>query len=161
MNRELIEQYANGAEKLAQSIRGLTAEDMAAVPEPGANVGKWTIQQVVIHLADADSVVADRMKRVIAEDNPPLIAFDENKWAAGLHYDERSATDAAKVFELTRKQMATILRKLPESAFARSGMHSEAGKKTLTDLVQMAVNHLEHHLKFIHAKRARMGKEMW
>jgi uncharacterized damage-inducible protein DinB len=161
MNRDLIEQYANGAEKLAQSIRGLTAEDIAAVPDADANVGKWTIQQVVIHVADCDMVFADRMKRVISEENPSLLAFDENKWAAALHYEDQSATDAAKLFELTRKQLATILRRLPESAFARSGMHNQAGKKTLADLVQGSVNHLEHHLKFIHLKRAKMGKEMW
>jgi hypothetical protein len=40
-------------------------------------------------------------------------------------------------------------------------MHSEAGKQTLADIVGKACNHLEHHLKFIHAKRAAMGKEMW
>src|SRR5437763_127122 len=161
MERELIEQYAKGADKLALAIRGLTREDLLAVPDPNANVGKWSIQQVVIHLADCDGVFADRMKRVISEENPPLMEFNENKWAEALFYQEQSGEDAAALFALTRKQMASILKKLPEPAFERFGTHSLAGKKTLADLVKTAVEHLEHHLKFIHAKRAAMGKEMW
>src|SRR5262249_51809452 len=154
-------QYATGAEKLSQAIRGLTAEDLLQVPDPGADVGKWSIQEVVMHLADCEGVHADRMKRLIAEDNPTLMAFDENKWAAKLHYSERDAADAVKLLDLTRKQVATVLRNLPESAFARAGTHSEAGRKTLGDVLKSTVAHFEHHLKFIHAKRAKMGKEMW
>lgn len=160
MNRDMIDLYAAGAEKLSLGIRGLTAEDLKCLPSD-PKVGKWSIQQLVVHLADAEQVTADRMKRVIAEDNPPLVAFDENKWTANLHYDGQSAEDAAKLVELTRKQMAIVLRELPDNAFTRSGMHSESGKKTLASLVEGAVKHLEHHLNYLHAKRAAMGKEMW
>jgi len=161
MSRELVEQYAAGSEKLSQAIRGLTQDDLLTQPAPDPTIGKWSIQEVVIHLADAEQAMADRMKRVIAEDNPMLLAWDENKWAANLHYQKQSAQDAAEIVKLIRKQMSAVLSAVPEAAFNRSGTHSEAGKKTLTDLIKGAVNHLEHHLKFIHAKRAKMGKEMW
>jgi predicted metallo-beta-lactamase superfamily hydrolase len=161
MNRDLIEHYAHGGEKLALAIRGLTVEDLLAPPPTDPGVGKWTIQQVVLHLADCEGVHADRIKRVIAEDNPTLLAFDETRWAAALHYAEQSAEDAVNLVELTRRQLAIVLRKLPDSAFQRSGTHNQAGKKTLADLIQTAADHLEHHVKFIHAKRAKMGKEMW
>lgn len=161
MDRDLIDQYANGGDKLSLAIRGLTREDLLAVPDADANVGKWSIQQVVIHLCDCEQVHADRMKRVIAEDDPPLMAFDENKWVAALNYADQSAEDAVQLVTLLRKQLATTLRKLPDAAFARAGMHSETGRKTLEDLLRGTVNHFEHHLKFIHEKRAKMGKEMW
>ena len=161
MNRELLEHYANGAEKLSQSIRGLTDEDIRAIPDADANVGRWSIQQVVLHLCDCDAVFAVRMKFIIAEDNPTLPGFDENKWTAALQYDKQSAADAVKLFELTRKQIVEICRALPESAFDRAGTHTRVGRQTLTDILKLAVEHLDHHLKFIHAKRARMGKEMW
>jgi len=160
-SRELVEQYAAGTEKLALAIRGLTREDLLAVPDSGANAGKWSIQQVLIHLADSEQVYADRLKWVIAEDNPPLPGFDQDKWAAALHYDDQSGTDALKLIELTRSQTAAILRKLPDKAFDRTGQHSERGKMKLNDLLRYVTEHLEHHVKFIHAKRARMGKEMW
>jgi DinB family protein len=161
-DRSNIERYEKQADELALAIRGLDRDDLlVAPPTDDHNVGKWTIQQVVIHLADSEGVLADRIKRVIAEDNPMLLAFDENKWAGALAYQERSAEDAARLVELTRKQVGQVLHKLPDSAFARIGTHSETGKKTLADLITGAANHLEHHLKFIHAKRAAMGKEMW
>ena len=161
MDRELIEHYARGGETLALSIRGLTPEDLLCKPEKDAGVGLWSIQQVLMHLVDCEQVFAERMKRLIAEDDPPLVAFDENKWAAALHYEDQRAADGLALIDLTRRQMATILRKLPDSAFERAGTHSKRGKVTLLNEMSLAVSHLDHHLKFIHAKRAKMGKEMW
>ena len=162
MNAQTIEDYQAGGTKLEQAIRGLTREDLLAPPPPGEpDIGKWSIQQVVLHLCDSDLVYADRMKRVIAEDNPTLAGYDENKWVAGLHYGEQSAEDAVTLLSTVRRQTARILRKLPESAFARAGTHTEYGKRTLAQLVEGAVRHLDHHIAFIHKKRAAMGKEMW
>ena len=159
--KQLIEQYEAGGEKLALAIRGLTREDLLFVPPADAAVGKWSIQQVAVHLADAELVMADRMKRVIAEDNPQLLAFDENKWTQRLHYDAQSAEDAVQLVHLARRQLALVLRKLAPADFERSGTHSERGRQTLAELLNMAVDHLEHHLKFVRAKREFMGKEMW
>ena|SRR5436190_1689402 len=161
MSRDLIEQYAVGAEKLSLAIRGLTSEDLLCPPNPQWDAGKWSIQQVVMHVADCEQVYADRMKWVISEDNPPLPGFDQEKWAENLHYEEQSAQNAVKLVELTRAQMATVLRKLPDNALSRAGQHSERGPVKVSDLIQYMVEHLEHHVKFIHAKRAKMGKEMW
>ena len=160
-DRSWIDKFEAGGDHVAQAIRGLTRDDLLAAPPAGENIGKWTIQQVVLHLADSEEVHADRMKRVIAEENPTLLAFDENKWQANLYVNEQSAEDAAKLIEVTRKLMVAILRKLPDAAFERSGMHTERGKVTLSDLIIGSAKHLEHHVKFIHAKRAAMGKEMW
>ena len=161
MNAQTIDDYEAGGTKLEQAIRGLTREDLLAPPPGEPDIGRWTIQQVVLHLCDSDLVYADRMKRVIAEENPTLHGYDENKWVAGLHYAEQSAEDAVALLAAVRRQMARILRQLPESAFARSGTHTEYGKRTLAQLVEGAVKHLDHHIGFIHKKRAAMGKEMW
>jgi hypothetical protein len=157
----LIEHYANGAEKLRQAIRGLTPEDLPCVPPADAKVGLWSIQQVIVHLLDSDLVASDRMKRVIAEDNPTLIGFDETKFAENLFYEEQPAEEAAALLEMNRKLMSRVLRKLPASASGRIGTHNQRGRLTLEQLLQGAVDHIEHHLKFIHAKRAWMGKELW
>ena len=101
------------------------------------------------------------MKRVIAEEGAALLAYDENLWAKHLRYEDQSAEDAVALVELSRRQLGRILAKLPNDAFGRTGNHSETGRKTLLDLVAGANKHLDHHLKFIHAKRAAMGKEMW
>ena len=67
MYHDLIEQFERGGEKLAMAIRGLSREDLTCFPIPG----KWSIQQVVIHLMDSDLIACDRMKRTIAEPGRP------------------------------------------------------------------------------------------
>ena len=161
MDRELIEHYEAGGEKLSLAIRGLTGEDLLCVPPADANVGRWSIQQVVVHCMDSDLVSADRMKRMIAEDNPTLIGYDETKFVQNLFYDEQPAEEAAAVVDAHRKLFAKVLRKLPDSAWARKGTHNERGAITVGGYLKSTVDHLEHHIKFIHAKRAHWGKEMW
>jgi len=159
---DLIEHYARGGEKLSLAIRGLTRDDMLQNPPADKpELGKWTIQQVVCHLQDSELVYTDRMKRMIAEPNPTLLAYDENLWVKNLNYGDQSPEDAVALVEISRRQLGRILSKLPNDAFARTGNHTETGRKSLLDLIAGANKHLDHHLKFIHAKRAAMGKEMW
>jgi hypothetical protein len=162
MERELIEQYARGGEKLEQAVRGLTREDILAMPASSdPKVGKWSIQQVVIHLLDSDLIAMDRIKRMIAMPNPQLIGYDENLFIQRLLPEEQSVEDALKILDLSFKNFARVLRKLPDEAFDRPGMHNERGRVTAGEYIGSMVKHMDHHLKFIHAKRAAMGKEMW
>ena len=161
MDPKLIEHYAAGGEKLSLAIRGLTREDLLAVPPADANVGKWSIQQVVIHCMDSDLIATDRLKRMIAEENPTLIGYDENKFVKNLAYDEQPADQAVQIVDLNRKLFTNVLRQLPASVLERKGTHNERGMLSVAKYLQSTVDHLEHHLKFIHAKRANMGKEMW
>ena len=154
---ELVERYAVGESKLKQAIAGLTTEDLLAVPVEG----KWSIQQLVIHVADAELAFADRFKRVIASDNPTLMAWDQDAYITKLFYADQSAEDAAMEVELTRRQMTRVFKKLPAAAFIRTGMHTERGKQTLSDVLTYCINHLEHHLHFLYDKREKLGKLMW
>jgi hypothetical protein len=154
MNRDLIEQYATGGSKLRQSIAGLNVEQLNAFPVPGT----WSIQQIVLHMMDSDLIGSDRMKRIAAEDKPPtLIGYDETAFARGLFYDQLDARLACEVFEKNRLLTAEILRRLPAAAFDRVGLHNERGRVTLADQVKSYVEHLDHHLKFVHEKRRLLG----
>lgn len=153
MDRQLIEAFAKTS-KLAESVAGLTREDLLAKPGPG----DWSIQQVVIHMADSDAIAIDRMKRMIIEDHPTLLWADESAYAEKLFPDEQSIEDALIIFEAGRRQFACVLRCLPESAFERIGIHNKRGPVTLGQMVADYVEHLDYHLKFIFAKRERLGK---
>jgi uncharacterized damage-inducible protein DinB len=150
----LIDRFEAGGQKVREAIAGLSRQDLLAFPVSGM----WSIQQVVIHLQDAELVAIDRMKRIIAEDKPLLVAWDENEFVKNLSYEEQSAEDAAQTLDLARRQMARILRKLPDTAWSRFGIHSERGKVTLGEQLEMYTNHLERHLKFAQEKRAKLGK---
>jgi uncharacterized damage-inducible protein DinB len=156
MKADLVEQYAAGADRVAQAIAGLSRDDLAALPVPGT----WSIQQIVLHLMDSDLISSDRMKRVIAEENPTLIGFDETAFARGLFYEALDAGLAADIFAKNRRLTAEILRRVPDEAFDRFGTHSERGRVTLTQLVQGMVDHLEHHLRFLLDKRRLIAKPL-
>lgn len=160
MDRTIIDKYEAGGAKLQRGLAGLTSEELLWSPPADAGVGKWTIQEIAIHLMDSDLIWSTRMKSIIAEDHPTILSFDEGKFAASLFYADQNALAAADLFDLNRHQFAKVLRKLPDSTFARTGNHSERGSISLEQVVQLVVGHVDHHLGFISRKRDKMGKPL-
>jgi uncharacterized damage-inducible protein DinB len=150
---ELVDNYVAGPRTLRQAVTGLTKEQLTARPVPG----KWSILEVVCHIADFEPVYTERMKRVIALEKPTFLGADENLFAAKLAYHDRDLEEELKIIETTRSQMARILRTLPQSALERVGNHDERGPRTLENLVATITNHIPHHLKFIAEKRKALG----
>ena len=146
---ELIESYLDGPKALRRAVSGMSREQLTARPV----AGKWSTLEVVCHLADFEPILADRMKRVIAEDQPTLVGADENRFAAALNYHGRDVEEELTIIDRTRSQLARILRTLPDAALARVGVHNERGPRTLEQLLQTATNHITHHVKFIEEKR--------
>jgi uncharacterized damage-inducible protein DinB len=145
--------YLAGATSLRAAVAGMTREQQLARPV----AGKWSTLEVVCHIADFEPIFADRMKRVIALDRPQLLAADENLFAKTLAYDDRDLDEELNLIEATRRQLARILRTLPESAAERIGIHSERGPKTLTELLASATGHIPRHVPFIAEKRKALG----
>ena len=150
---QLIEDYVAAPRALRKAVAGMTREQLFGRPVPG----KWSTLEVVCHLCDFEPVYVDRMKRVIAEDKPPLISADEQRFAAALAYHERDLEEELAIVERTRQQMARILRTLPPAAWERVGIHSEAGPLSLKELLTRITNHIPHHVKFIVEKRKALG----
>ena len=150
---ELIDNYLAGPRTLRQAVAGMTREQLLARPVPG----KWSTMEVLCHLADFDPILADRMKRVIAEERPQLVGADEQRFAAALAYDNRDLDEELTIIERTRSQMARILRTLPAEALRRVGVHNERGPRTLEELLTTATNPIPHLVKFIADKRRALG----
>lgn len=150
---EAIDRYERGGVELREACAGLTREEAIARPGPG----DWSIQELVVHLMDMDAVGIDRMKRVVAEDEPTLLNADENAWIANLHPHDQLLEDALTLFEVNRRQWARVLRLLPAEAFKRFGSHNLRGKLTLRELLTIYSDHLDHHLKFLREKRQRLA----
>jgi hypothetical protein len=148
-----IESYLTGVQTLRDAIKGMTPDQLKARPI----AGKWSTQEVICHLADFDPILADRMKRVISHDNPTLLGADENLFAATLSYNDRDIEVELDVIENTRKQLARVLRRLPDAAFQRIGTHNERGPISLEKWLTIATNHIPHHVQFILEKRRALG----
>src|SRR4051812_39704573 len=92
---EMIDAYLDGPVQLRRAVAGLSAEQLRARPV----ADKWSALEVVCHLADFDPILADRMKRIIALDNPQLIGADEQRFAAVLAYHERDVEEELTIIE--------------------------------------------------------------
>jgi uncharacterized damage-inducible protein DinB len=149
----LIDEYLKGPAILRQAVAGMSREQLLARPV----AGKWSTLEVVAHLADFDPILAERMKRTIALEKPTFLGADENLFVSHLAYPDRDLEEELTIIEKTRQQMARILRKLPDSALERVGVHNERGPKTLEQLLTGTTNHILHHVKFIGEKRRALG----
>ncbi|MEI8376702.1 MAG: DinB family protein [Planctomycetota bacterium] len=151
----LIDNYLDGPQLLRKAVAGMSREQLMARPIPG----KWSTLEVICHLADFEIVCGDRIKRVIAENEPTLFGGDPDLFAARLAYDQRNAEEELLLIELIRKQVARILRTLKAEDFQRRGIHSEAGPLTLETLIQRMTGHITHHVQFIEEKRKAMAQQ--
>ena len=156
MDRQVIEEYVACGPLLREAVAGLTREDLTARPGPG----KWSILELVLHLTDSDAIAIDRMKRMLTEDNPPLLYADESAYVEGLCSHEQSLDDALTLFEVGRRQFARVLRALPDEAFDRRGMHNRRGVMTVGGMVKDYIEHVTYHLRFLYDKRTRLGKPL-
>ena len=149
----LIDQYAAGPKLLREATAGMTRDQLLARPV----AGKWSTLEVVCHLADFELVYADRLKRVIAEDEPTMFGGDPDVFAARLAYHSRDLAEELALVESCRQSTTRILRTLSEADFSRVGKHSEAGPLSLATLLERVTGHLPHHAKFISEKRKALS----
>ena len=149
----LLTEYLGGPGELHEAVRGMTSAHLTARPIPG----QWSTLEVLCHLADAESVFADRVKRILAEDNPPLPFADPKLFAPALAYTQRDAEVELDMIDVTRRQLVTILAAVPADDLLRTGLHSTEGLVTARQVVEKAVRHLRHHATFILEKRKALG----
>jgi hypothetical protein len=138
---ELLERFRRGPELLAVAITGAAGPEFDFTPE----AGKWSIRQIMAHVSDSELVGADRFRRVIAEENPTLVGFDQDAWAANLDYLKRKPSQALEMFRRIRAESYELLKDLPEQVFERAGNHTERGSITLRQLLQIYAEHAENH----------------
>jgi hypothetical protein len=139
----LLERYRRGPEVLAVVLTGVFGEEEDYVTAPG----KWGIRQIIAHLADTELVFASRFRQVIAEPAPPLLAFDQEKWARNLDYARRKPKQSLETLRRLRAENHELLRALPPDAFDRVGNHSQDGPLTLCQLLERLTSHTEHHAR--------------
>ena len=146
---ETLERFRRGPELLAVMLTGVYGDEIDYATAPG----KWSIRQLTAHLADTELVAAQRFRSVIAEDQPKLIAFDQEAWARNLDYGRRLPKQSLETFRRLRAENYELLKALPESAFERTGMHSVRGAVSLGQMLTTFADHVESHARQMQAIR--------
>jgi hypothetical protein len=146
--RTLVEALGTSPARLAALIGGV--DDAMLDREPGA--GEWTARTVAAHLRDDEfMVMRPRIERILVEDEPDLVPFDEQAWAANRRHgaDERDAL--LEGFAVQRAATVPILAGLSEEQWRRLGRQPEIGVFDLRWWVEHVLEHDENHLQQIEA----------
>lgn len=134
---------------LRKLLKGLTEKQLSRRPAPG----KWSIKEIVAHLADGEVILGSRYRLVAAHDRPAIAAYDQDLFVELLGADAASAEELVADFEMARAVNLGLLVRLPDEAFARVGIHSERGEESLGTMVALYAGHDRIHLDQIETIR--------
>lgn len=133
----------SGTSQAASSaIAGLSRDEMATAEAPG----KWSIAQVLQHLADSEVVLAWRLRMILAHDQPSIQGYDQDLWASRLKYDSVDPKEALADFTAFRRANLRLLAKSSAEERSRYGIHAERGKETVAHIMKLYSGHDRLHL---------------
>jgi len=138
----LLMSYAAGPRRLAQALEAVPPAALDFSPGPG----RWSIRTIVLHLAESELHGYLRARTIIAEPGSPVLAYDQDAWAASLDEGSQPVDEALDLFRLLREMMARQLRALPEEAWTRHMVHPQRGNVTLEQWLGIYDGHLGVHL---------------
>ena len=118
--------------------------------------GKWSILEVVQHLADSELVGGFRLRMVMAHDRPPLMGYDQDLWATRLRYRDVELRDAVDQFAALRRANVRIWENLGPTDLIRAGVHSERGEESLERMRQLYAGHDLLHTRQLERIRAAL-----
>ena len=138
---QLIEQLEATRDETLKYF-ALGEEDLARTYAPG----KWSVRYVLLHLADSETVLFDRIRRTLSEPRQVLWVYDEAAWAKGLDYSRVPLDISRGVYEAVRSAIIYYAGQYYEEKGHLEFVHSVTGVRTLKDEFDKVASHNEHHL---------------
>ncbi len=140
--------------KIARLVRGQAASKLRKRPAPG----KWSVAEILAHLADCETVTAWRIRQILGAPGTPIQPFDQDAWAAALHYEKRDARKSLAHFTAVREANLALLESLAPEQWKHYGMHAERGQESIEHILRLNAGHDINHLKQIERLLAREKK---
>ena len=148
--RDPLEVQAQFVESLGRAIEGLDDAQLRTPEAPG----KWSVIEVVQHLADIEIVYGYRYRTVLGDDEPTISGFDQDGWAGTFRYREADLRAALTQIGIMRESNLRLLRTLTEKQRDRVGQHAERGAESLWRTVELVAAHDLVHLAQIERIKA-------
>src|SRR3954454_11362830 len=139
------------ASRIAEMCSELSEEQIATPPAPG----KWSIHEIVAHLTDNETMVQSRVRLMLFEDNPTLVAYDQDRWVTGWIREKEPFAATLERFRVLRDSTVRVFRNTPELDLRRYGRHAERGIQTVNDYIVITAGHDINHLSQIEGIRTR------
>jgi len=151
--KQKIKRYGKGYALLKEALADIPRKAWHFKPTPS----DWSIQEIIIHLADSETNAAMRARMLAAEPGRAVMAYDQDKWATNLNYQEQDARAALKLVNYARKTTHKWLKTLPDAVFANTVTHSEYDKPYSFEMwLSIYPEHIPGHIEQI-----KKNFELW
>ncbi len=137
---QLIREYRQGYELIADALKHVGAQSMDRKPSPD----DWSPRQIVHHLADSEMTGAIRLRRLLTEEKPVIVGYNEQAYAQRLYYD-RPFEASLELFRSSRATTAEILDRMTKAEWRREGTHTESGRYTVETWLGTYAAHGREH----------------
>ena len=151
---KLIEQYRGGYAAIVEALIRITPEELDGRAAPG----RWTVREIVHHLADSEMTAAIRLRRLLAEDRPEIKGYDQDEFARRLHYD-RPHEKSLELFKSVRDSTTELLERMQPADWLREGTHNEVGRYSTETWLTIYASHAHKHALQIRAARDAARKK--
>ena len=151
--RDPLKLQAAAPAKLAKLLKGVSPAKARKRPAPE----KWSIAEIVAHIADTELVGGYRIRAILGQPGTPVIAYDQDAWVTALHYDKRDLQKSFEQYRALREANLALLKSLAPEQWKHHGMHSERGEESVETIVRMFAGHDINHLGQIERILAQKG----
>ena len=151
---QLIRQYAAGYDEVVQALKGFPEESLSAHPIPG----KWSAREIVHHLADSESISAQRLRKLLVEEFPVIFGYDQEKFAILLRYNLRDTAPALEAFRSARASTLQLIETMTEEDWKLKGWHTEHGLYSADLWLEIYAAHAHNHAAQIRRLKEHLAR---
>lgn len=139
------------AKKLERLVSRAPASRLRRQPAPG----KWSVAEILAHLADTELVFGYRIRAILGAPGSPIQGFDQDKWAQAMNYGKAEPRKSLERFSAFRKANLDLLKSLSPAQRKYNGMHSERGEESIETIARLCAGHDINHLRQIEKMLSR------
>jgi len=150
---QLIRQYAAGYDEVAQALKGFPEESLSAHPIPG----KWSAREIVHHLGDSETISAQRLRKLLAEEFPVIYGYDQDRLAILLRYNLREIAPSLAAFRAARESTLQLIETITDEDWKLKGWHTEHGVYSADLWLEIYAVHAHNHAAQIRQLREAIG----
>ena len=141
----LIDRYARGPALLQAALAKVPRDALQWRPGPK----RWSAHEIIVHCADSETNAHGRLRTLIADADPVIQGYDQDRWAELLDYHTLPLDPALATVVAVRANTVPILRRMPDRDWRRIGRHTESGPYAVEDWLAIYAEHLEKHSRQI------------
>ncbi|MFZ1130053.1 MAG: DinB family protein [Terriglobales bacterium] len=140
-----IQVQSTTSKKLTRLVKRVSPAKLRKRPAPG----KWSVAEILAHMADVEIVVGWRMRSILGNPGTPIQAFDQDAWVVAGHYEKRNPRESIELHHVLRTANLALLKSLSREQWKQYGEHAERGQETIERIARMLAGHDINHIQQI------------